>query len=356
MGKDALKQVLKFESTRHLFATLVEQAKGIVVCRAGPSQKADLTRFLQESKLLVCCVGDGANDVEMIEAADVGVGIKAGENAHAAASSDIAVKLVTELPSLMFDYGKTNWERNAQLTIFISSMKLMVIVSLLFYDVWNDFQANALFTGKMLLMFNFFYGWGVIVYSFMHAPIPLEQSQGNPGLYRRRNGVEIVSPTRNVIWWTRTGLDALLTLGLSMWWFGDNDKRINVLGDIVSDAQFANFVLVMVWINLKVSAETGVLMWKTARFVHASVLMTIMVFVAVAVLPVWHSVPAGFVRFEAFAILFIFSINHALDWLVMIFWDGQSNPIRGVDTFLLAKFFPFLKFVPPNSTKTKKQD
>ena len=86
----------------------------------------------------------------MIKQANVGVGIKDGENSHAAGSSDLAIKRVGDLPGLMFHHGKQNWERNTKMAHLISGMKMTVVLALLFYDViYNDFTAKALFTGTL---------------------------------------------------------------------------------------------------------------------------------------------------------------------------------------------------------------
>lgn len=109
----------------------------------------------------------------MIKQAHVGVGIKDGENSHAAGSSDLAIRRVGELPKLIFYHGKQNWERNTRMTHLITSMKMTVVLCLLFYDVIvNRFTARSLFSGPMLLAYNFFLrmGDGSLRYrsSFVH--------------------------------------------------------------------------------------------------------------------------------------------------------------------------------------------
>lgn len=91
----------------------------------------------------------GANDIDMIKQANVGVGIKDGENSHAAGSSDLAIKRVGELPQLIFHHGKQHWERNTTMAHLISCMKMTVVLALLFFDIfYNDFTAKSLFSGK----------------------------------------------------------------------------------------------------------------------------------------------------------------------------------------------------------------
>lgn len=55
------------------FVLLATQLPAVVACRCSPTQKADVAKLIREfSKKTVCCIGDGGNDVSMIQAADVG--------------------------------------------------------------------------------------------------------------------------------------------------------------------------------------------------------------------------------------------------------------------------------------------
>lgn len=55
------------------FVVLATQLPAVVACRCSPTQKADVARLIRAfSKKTVCCIGDGGNDVSMIQAADVG--------------------------------------------------------------------------------------------------------------------------------------------------------------------------------------------------------------------------------------------------------------------------------------------
>ncbi len=64
---------LCLDSFRTEFVMLATQLPAVVACRCSPTQKADVARLIREfSKKTVCCIGDGGNDVSMIQAADVG--------------------------------------------------------------------------------------------------------------------------------------------------------------------------------------------------------------------------------------------------------------------------------------------
>eukprot|EP00012_Vannella_robusta_P003138 CAMPEP_0206186894 /NCGR_PEP_ID=MMETSP0166-20121206/2674_1 /ASSEMBLY_ACC=CAM_ASM_000260 /TAXON_ID=95228 /ORGANISM="Vannella robusta, Strain DIVA3 518/3/11/1/6" /LENGTH=753 /DNA_ID=CAMNT_0053602365 /DNA_START=418 /DNA_END=2677 /DNA_ORIENTATION=+ len=253
IGKDELPVIMEHYSTSELFVQLINdpQLKGIVVYRAGPSMKSALATFLKNAGLIIACVGDGANDIEMIKTADVGVGIKAGENQHAAASADIAVDSVSQLPNLILHDGKTNWYRNVKLTQLISSMKLTVILSILFYDWYTGFHVNSVYTGKMLLAFNLFYGWGVIVYGIFHLTVTRQDSKRHPEYYKTRPGEELASLLHYFVSWARAAVDALLAVCISVYYTSQlgnaEDYLIPVLDDSVGITQFSIFVTVMVW-------------------------------------------------------------------------------------------------------------
>lgn len=61
--------------------TYLASAEGLVVYRSSPAQKADIVRFVRktDTSKITLAIGDGANDVNMIESAHVGVGIMGKE-------------------------------------------------------------------------------------------------------------------------------------------------------------------------------------------------------------------------------------------------------------------------------------
>jgi phospholipid-transporting ATPase len=56
---------------------MTDYAKVVVACRVSPKQKAEIVHYIRAKypKATTLSIGDGANDVNMITAANVGVGI-----------------------------------------------------------------------------------------------------------------------------------------------------------------------------------------------------------------------------------------------------------------------------------------
>jgi magnesium-transporting ATPase (P-type) len=312
------------------FARLVSDAAGVVVYRATPDDKLRLVRFLQRAcKHIVCAVGDGANDVPMLKEAHVGVGIKSGENAHAAASSDVAINVVTELALRMFRQAPQNWHRNTHLAKFISSMKLSVVVSLLIFDVMNGYRGVSLFGGKMLLCFNMFTNWASAVFALTFRRVERGSLLDLARRHRRKSSpLSALSALTLFGWLARAAFDsALVYVACSIAYGGGGgiDDSIHFFSSPTTHFAFANFVLLVVAINVRVSLDTGSLFARRALQIHApihlSVLATIAAFFLFALVPRLDSLPPNFLLFiGTFVLAFI-----ALDRLIKFCIDFAFN-------------------------------
>lgn len=78
MTGEALNQIQTNEGVKDLFLNLVDKVDVVLACRVSPKQKADIVNMirLKYPEKSTLAIGDGANDVNMITSAHVGVGIK----------------------------------------------------------------------------------------------------------------------------------------------------------------------------------------------------------------------------------------------------------------------------------------
>ena len=91
-GKTLIYVLDKRANIQHLFLKLTKMCSSVLACRATPLQKACLVRVVKEQlRMHTLAIGDGANDVSMIQTADIGVGISGQEGMQAVMASDFSV-------------------------------------------------------------------------------------------------------------------------------------------------------------------------------------------------------------------------------------------------------------------------
>jgi phospholipid-translocating ATPase len=123
---------------------LATQLPAVAACRCSPTQKADVARLIREyTKKTVCCIGDGGNDVSMIQAADVGelllkshggrslmkgIGIVGKEGKQASLAADFSINKFSYLTKLLLWHGRNSYKRSAKLSQFVIHRGLIIAV------------------------------------------------------------------------------------------------------------------------------------------------------------------------------------------------------------------------------------
>lgn len=111
---EALKLVLH-DDLRQRFLLLCKQCKSVLCCRVSPAQKAAVVQLVKSGlDVMALSIGDGANDVAMIQEADVGVGIAGEEGRQAVMSSDYAIGQFRFLQRLVLVHGRWSYRRLAE--------------------------------------------------------------------------------------------------------------------------------------------------------------------------------------------------------------------------------------------------
>ncbi|KAK3100430.1 hypothetical protein FSP39_019862 [Pinctada imbricata] len=104
---------------RQDFLDLAISCKAVICCRVSPLQKAELVELVKDSvKAITLAIGDGANDVGMIQAAHVGVGISGVEGLQAACASDYAIAQFRFLNKLLLVHGAWSYYRLCKLILY----------------------------------------------------------------------------------------------------------------------------------------------------------------------------------------------------------------------------------------------
>ncbi|OAG11063.1 phospholipid-translocating P-type ATPase [Paraphaeosphaeria sporulosa] len=143
---------------RQEFISIAVQLPAVVACRCSPTQKADVAYLIRDyTKKRVCCIGDGGNDVSMIQAADVGVGIVGKEGKQASLAADFSIEQFCYLVKLLVWHGRNSYKRSAKLSQFVIHRGLIISICQTVYSLASSFEPNALYRDWLLVGYSTIY-------------------------------------------------------------------------------------------------------------------------------------------------------------------------------------------------------
>jgi magnesium-transporting ATPase (P-type) len=105
----------------------------------------------------VLAIGDGANDVSMIQASMVGIGIMGLEGSQAELSSAYAIPQFKNLKRLLVVHGRYAWFRTTSCFIYTVFKNAALSLCLIFFSFYSGFSGATLFDSWLLTMFNTFF-------------------------------------------------------------------------------------------------------------------------------------------------------------------------------------------------------
>lgn len=138
---------------REEFISLAVLLPAVVACRCSPTQKADVAKLIREyTKKRICCIGDGGNDVSMIQAADVGVGIVGKEGRQASLAADFSIDQFCHLTKLLVWHGRNSYKRSAKLAQFVIHRGLIISVCQTMYSIAIKFEPEGLYKVRIFIL------------------------------------------------------------------------------------------------------------------------------------------------------------------------------------------------------------
>lgn len=134
------------------FISLAVLLPTVIACRCSPTQKAEVATLIKHyTRKRVCCIGDGGNDVSMIQAADVGIGLVGKEGRQASLAADFSTTQFSHLPKLLVWHGRNSYKRSAKLAQFIIHRGLIISVCQTMYNIAGHFDPKGLFIDWLLV-------------------------------------------------------------------------------------------------------------------------------------------------------------------------------------------------------------
>ncbi|XP_036406934.1 probable phospholipid-transporting ATPase IA isoform X4 [Megalops cyprinoides] len=149
-----LKYALTFNA-RQLFLDLALSCKAVICCRVSPLQKSEVVEMVKKQvRVVTLAIGDGANDVGMIQTAHVGVGISGNEGLQAANSSDYSIAQFKYLKNLLLVHGAWNYNRVAKCILYCFYKNIVLYIIEIWFAFVNGFSGQILFERWCIGLYN----------------------------------------------------------------------------------------------------------------------------------------------------------------------------------------------------------
>eukprot|EP00796_Vickermania_ingenoplastis_P011994 gene11995-8265_t len=137
------------------FFDISTRCRSAVCCRMTPMQKAQIVRmFKRHTDLVTLAVGDGANDVSMIQESHIGVGIMGLEGSQAELSSDYAIPKFRFLRRLLMVHGRFSLYRDTHCVLYSIYKNMFLTVSMICYTTYSGYSGQAFVESWYLSMFS----------------------------------------------------------------------------------------------------------------------------------------------------------------------------------------------------------
>lgn len=151
-----LSHITANEPLRKLFFCLAILVDTVICCRASPSQKASLVHSVRSKvkNAITLAIGDGANDIAMIQEAHVGIGITGKEGLQAARTSDYSIAQFRFLTKLLLVHGRWNYIRTCKYTLGTFWKEMLFYLTQALYQRYAGYTGTSLYESWSLSMFN----------------------------------------------------------------------------------------------------------------------------------------------------------------------------------------------------------
>ena len=273
------------------FIDLCISCKAVVACRVSPSQKAEIVQLVKDhTKAITLSIGDGANDVAMIQKAAVGVGISGNEGLQAANSADFAIAQFRYLSRLLFVHGAWNYSRISKVILYSFYKNITLYIIELWFAIYNYWSGQVIYERWTIGMYNIlFTSLPPIALGLFDRTCTAETREKFPSLYKASQNSELFNSREFWKWIGISIYHSILLFWLPLgafhtgveWSSGRTDDYL-VLGNTV-------YTLVVITTCLKAGIEMDSWTWVS----HASIWGSIVLwFLFLAVYShIWPTIP-----------------------------------------------------------------
>ncbi|KAG8131222.1 hypothetical protein E2320_017771 [Naja naja] len=146
------------EQQQRNFVDLACECNAVICCRVTPKQKAMVVDLVKRyKKAITLAIGDGANDVNMIKTAHIGVGISGQEGMQAVMSSDYSFGQFRYLQRLLLVHGRWSYIRMCKFLRYFFYKNFAFTLVHFWYSFFNGYSAQTVYEDWFITLYNVLY-------------------------------------------------------------------------------------------------------------------------------------------------------------------------------------------------------
>lgn len=176
---------VKKEERQRNFVDLACECSAVICCRVTPKQKAMVVDLVKRyKKAITLAIGDGANDVNMIKTAHIGVGISGQEGMQAVMSSDYSFAQFRYLQRLLLVHGRWSYIRMCKFLRYFFYKNFAFTLVHFWYSFFNGYSAQTAYEDWFITLYNVLYSsLPVLLMGLLDQDVSDKLSLRFPGLY-----------------------------------------------------------------------------------------------------------------------------------------------------------------------------
>ncbi|XP_035267984.1 phospholipid-transporting ATPase IC isoform X2 [Anguilla anguilla] len=178
------------------FVSLSRHCQSVLCCRMTPGQKAGVVELIRKhTSAITMAIGDGANDVNMIKRAHIGVGLSGVEGSQAVQNADFSLAQFRFLAKLLLVHGRWSYRRICSfLRYFLYKTTTFAMVHT-WYSFYNGFSALHVYENWFITLYTVMYTiYPVLCLALLEQDVSAEASLQWPELYQLGLRQELFNP------------------------------------------------------------------------------------------------------------------------------------------------------------------
>lgn len=275
----SLVYILDSELEEKLFQ-LASKCSVVLCCRVAPLQKAGIVALVKKRTAdMTLAIGDGANDVSMIQMADVGVGISGQEGRQAVMASDFAMGQFRFLVPLLLVHGHWNYQRMGYMILYNFYRNAVMVFILFWFVLFTAFTLTTAINEWSSMLYSIIYtSLPTIVVGILDKDLSRRTLLKYPQLYGAGQRHECYNA--KLFWLTMVDTFwqsvAIFFIPLLAYWGSCID--ISSLGDLW-------ILAVVILVNLHLAIDVIRWTWTTHAVIWGSIIATFICVIVIDALP-----------------------------------------------------------------------